>query len=744
MKIHRRTFGKLVGSIPAFGLWEGVPAQADSSFAEGTPAATAPLTQTSAPWYVTNRRWTTFNLHIQDWDPALASRLSAAEVIREVLESNANVFMMFALDCLGNAYYPSRVARKHPNLRDDHLLPEIVAACKQHGIAVVLYCCVNWNRYVAQHHPEWTMKDNQNKTPGYDGILGPYLCYNSGYLDFLKSASSEMLDYNPEGMFYDMLWYGEGTVCYCQENCQPLFREKYGIDMPLQPTWDEAWRKFLEFRYDSNIRFAQELTTHATKQRAGVSVGFNYHGQPRFSWQNAMQPVRHRQISDYGTGETATFVGGAWFPSMLTTYAKGLKPGSPVMMATNRCLGGGYSDFTMRPEADLKWEVFTFLSHGAHAFVIDDATHDGSLQPEFYILLGRVFAEVKQKEPYFGHMPVREVGLYYSLKSRDWYGRDKPERYQDAFIGAFRALKELHIPVDILFDESISLDQLRTYPVVFLPNTAILDVHETALFKEYVKKGGQLLSTLDTSLFDGDGKMLKDFTLADLFGVRYKGKVDYATHYYRLPKPWLGTDASPTWDVLSPGEANLAESQGAETYGELKLAFYDGPPFHPLDIGPHNSAGKTISTALYVNRYGEGQSCYIPFAPDAAYVGKYPLPEHRKLLGNVIRSLWPKPELEMEAPLTVEVVPTEDRATGRHIIHFIGYQAGRVVDAVGSPRIPNVMEEPLLYRAKVRLARTPREVTALGEKTRISQEGNRIDLQIEDIHEAIIISYGSM
>ena len=87
----------------------------------------------------------------------------------------------------------------------------------------------------------------------------------------------------------------------------------------------------------------------------------------------------------------------------------------------------------------------------------------------------------------------------------------------------------------------------------------------------------------------------------------------------------------------------------------------------------------------------------------------------------------------------MEVVITNDPVGHRHILHFIGYQAGRGVDAVGSPRIPNVMEEPLLYRATMEVREIPRQVTSLSHKTQIRREGNKIHLQIEGVHETVII-----
>jgi hypothetical protein len=726
MKIDRRAFGKLLAGVPALSALER------SVFEKSAFPVSSAGESESRPWYETNSRWTGFNLHMPDWDPAIASRLNAKEIIRNVLKSNSNFFWLYAVDGAGNAYYPTKVGRMHLNLAGRDIVREVVDECKRNQIPFLLNYCLGWNRYAALSHAEWTMKDNHNETVTgeYGPVLGPYLCWNSGYLDYVKAMTTEMLDYDPDGLYFDMLFYGSRTVCYCQEHCQPLFRKKYGIEMPLTPTWDDAWRKFLEFRYDSLSHFAQEVTEHARKLRPRVSVAYNCR----------QKPVQHSQLSDYVTAEPLPALRGAWDPSRLTTFLRGLKPASRVLMSTSRG-AHGYSDYTLRPEADLKWEVFTYLAHGARAFPADDALYDGSLQPQFYELMGRIFGEAKRKEPYFGQEHVREVGLYYSVKSRDWYGRGQGERYDNAFAGAHRALAELHIPVDALFDESVTLKQLQAYPIVYLPNVAILDKEEAQFLREYVKNGGQLLATHDTGLCDLDGKRREDFVLADVLGVRYKGQAEYTGHYYRLPEGFLSAGMWRDWDVFVSGTANLVESSGAEAVGELKIPFYDGPPFHRVNIGQHNSAWKTVAPAVFLNRYGQGQTAYVPFGPDTAYVGEYPLPEHRILLRNILRHLYPNPEVSVEAPLVVEAVITQDTEQSRYIVHLVSCQGGREMNGVTVPVRPNVMEEPLIYRARIQLQRTARQVTSLSDKTKITQHEKSIALQIEDIHEAVIISY---
>ena len=56
-----------------------------------------------------------------------------------------------------------------------------------------------------------------------------------------------------------------------------------------------------------------------------------------------------------------------------------------------------------------------------------------------------------------------------------------------------------------------------------LPNTACLDDAQVAAIERFVRSGGGLVASLDTSLFDEFGDPRPNFALADVLGVDYAG-----------------------------------------------------------------------------------------------------------------------------------------------------------------------------------------------------------------------------
>ncbi len=88
---------------------------------------------------------------------------------------------------------------------------------------------------------------------------------------------------------------------------------------------------------------------------------------------------------------------------------------------------------------------------------------DGWLDPMAYDRVGMAFAEAR-KARHFGQKPVYDVGIYFSSRTRDWIGREKPARYFQGFQGAAQGVRLRASGFGVLLDENLSLDALRRFP----------------------------------------------------------------------------------------------------------------------------------------------------------------------------------------------------------------------------------------------------------------------------------------
>lgn len=675
-----------------------------------------------------------------DKDDIYMSRANGKDIVQNALKANAQYLVIFMKD-QNFAYYNSHVARKCPQLKERDLLKEVIDEAKKYGLPVLAYVQVQYDTSSWLAHPEWRMKDWDGKD------LPGRLCYNSGYIEFIKSILEELMQYDIAGFHIDMLDWGffPPYGCWC-EKCREKFKKEYGKDMPRRINWDEDWEKVLEFRYNSDQRFCQELQNFVKSKRPELSVDFNYHGYPPFSWWEGQRPVGKAKDGDFVTAEGLPFTFGQTNPSFLSLFMKGARPDGRTQGVTSVGVYD-YHDFTVRPTAELKWEVFTYLAHGALCTIVDKAYYDGSLNPLTYARLGEVFGEAIAKKEYFGHKPIPEVAIYFSLRTRDWFGRENPLPYFSAVWGAHKALKEAHIPMSIIMDEDISLEKLSQFPIVYLPNTAILTDKEIDIFKEYVKNGGNLIATGFTACYDEYGNPLDKCRLEEILGAKLVSFfTSHNDNYLRLPNALENTEGKfllqnvgADWFILTYGPVAIFQPKEARAYGELLTAYrsQDNPWMN------HMSAEKVVGPAVLVRDFGQGKIVYLPFSPDSAFVGNYRMPEHRNLLINIIRYLNPHPPIIIDAPPNIESVVTKDEKNNRLIVHFICFCGAPTVAAVpfveGKRTLPSLMETCNPYKAEITINLPFSSTFALSPSTILEKEGNKIKAQINDVHEVVVI-----
>ncbi len=296
---------------------------------------------------------------------------------------------------------------------------------------VIAYCVVQAGGFAYQQHPEFRMRDAGGNDMGR-------MCFNTGYRDFMKQLLAEMLAYGIDGFHIDMLDQGFGPPygCWC-DACRTGFQAEYGRPMPKGVTWDEDWDRMLEFRYETSAKFAKELYAHVKSMKPSASVDFNYHGNPPFSWEVGQRPVQHAGNSDFVTGETGVWGFSALGVGLNAEFYRSATPGLPFQVAMQRGVRM-YHDQTTRPLNDLRWELFTLLAHGALVTMVDKTAYDGWLDPVAYERIGAAFREVQAKRAHFGQRPVRDVGLYYSCRTRDWVGRQQPVAWMQSFLALTR------------------------------------------------------------------------------------------------------------------------------------------------------------------------------------------------------------------------------------------------------------------------------------------------------------------
>ncbi len=705
-------------------------------------------TRAEAPWYdrvltgiETGPTGAQFG-HSDPGDARYAAKFDGREIVRRAVAARSEYLVMWVRD--GDyAYYDSKLLPKPPGLGARDPLREAVEEAAKHGIPVIAYCVVQQGGHFLKAHPEWEMR-------GPDGTPIGRFCYNSGYLEGMKAMLAEQLEYGIAGFHIDMLDQGFGPPygCWC-ETCREQFQKEYGHAMPAGPAWDEAWDRMLEFRYRTSEKFEKALAAHIRSLNPKATVDFNYHGNPPFSFEVGQRPVQHAGNGDFITGET-----GVWGFSALTVglnaafYRAAASP-QRVQVAMQRGVRM-YHDQTTRPLNDIRWELLTLLSHGAFVTMVDKTGFDGALDPVAYERTGAAFAEAQAKRPHFGHTPVAEVGLYFSSRTRDWVGREKPAEWFLSFLGAHKALVYEHIPWGVVLDENATVESLRRYPVILVPNAGIVSEREAGLFRQYVEGGGKLILTGLPGCHDDLGRPAAANRLEPLIGGSFVRKLDSLDNWMRLDAvsdgtgPRFAPDLRRDWAFLVKGPGAVWKAETATALGTL--------------LKPHRttrqregkegtdwpaSADTPVGPAMLRHRLGEGEVLTFTGSPDYAAASEHHIVEARRLLASAVHWLHPSPRVRITAPATVEAIVTDDPASRTLRVHLLGYNAPpQTLPTRERPYVlPALMEDAPIFRTTLEFRDPPAHVATHNPATVLKQEGRRIDVTVSDVHEVVVVRY---
>jgi len=122
---------------------------------------------------------------------------------------------------------------------------------------------------------------------------------------------------------------------------------------------------------------------------------------------------------------------------------------------------------------------------------------------------------------------MARVALVFSQQTATFYGGERAAaRVEDHTLGYYHALVEARIPFEMAHDRCLEPERIDGFKVLVLPNIAALSERQCAALRDYVRRGGSLVATHETSLYDEWGVRRADFGLGDLFGAHFGGRVE--------------------------------------------------------------------------------------------------------------------------------------------------------------------------------------------------------------------------
>jgi FAD/FMN-containing dehydrogenase len=423
------------------------------------------------------------------------------------------------------AYYPSKYPLHYrpKSLGDRDLFGELAAAA--HADGLVVFARMDSNRAheeAFRAHPEWFARQNNGEP--YRAADRFITCINSAYYDdYLPQILREIIERSrPEGIT-DNSWAGLGraSICYC-ESCHRSFRDKTGQQIPDTKNWDDpTYRKWIEWNYARRIEI-WELNNRVTKAAGGPRCIWSGMNSGSVSGQSASfrdyRAICRRaeiiMLDHQSRSESAGFHENAQIGQLihgLLGWDK-LIPESMAMYQAGRP--------TFRVAAKPPLEAHLWMLEGIAGGIQPWWHHVGAYHEDrrAYETAAPIMQWHEEHEQFLvNRTPVANVGLVWSQRNTDFYGRDNADELVEApWRGWSNALLKARIPYVPVHIDDIENDGLKT---LILANLAALSDEQLQKIQAFVNSGGNLVVTGETSLCDEYGDARPDFGIADVFGV---------------------------------------------------------------------------------------------------------------------------------------------------------------------------------------------------------------------------------
>ena len=431
----------------------------------------------------------------------------------------------------------------------------------------------------------------------------------------------------------------------------------------------------------------------------------------------------------------------------------------------------------------------SFPAHEVLRRVLLAATHGASpslavIQPE-HMQKGAydALAEVQRRKPWLTHKRPEPWGaMLLSDNTRTFYGRSSgqvEDRYLAHVFGTYRAILEEHLPVTVTCDWNLNADDLASQKVLILPNAASLSDAQAAAIREFVRNGGGLVASLDTSLCNEFGDPRPDFALADVLGVHHGGptkplakpatkdgaaqpdaatRSDLDINFARNLDDDYWLKRKNVFALRVPSDSVLASDKLRELIGREPVTF-KGPLLSTrvskgisiaAQATPHTTPDAAPTPAIVTRQFGKGRVVYFAAGLDHAYYS-YAYPYQRVLLANAIR--WAAngtPPVEVEAPRCVHSTVFRQAKDGRErlLVHLYNDVNTTAFHGLPNDDVPLREETLPIHDIRVnlhgyRIQRATQQPEARPLPLAIKGESTVITVPRLDVHSVIVLDLAS-
>ncbi|MDD5676609.1 MAG: beta-galactosidase trimerization domain-containing protein [Kiritimatiellae bacterium] len=540
------------------------------------------------------------------------------------------------LDETGFCFKTSLSRKENPDL-----LGEYLPMAHKNGIKVIVYFNVHWyTMEFGKEHPDWQQIKENGKAIDNIYTTGTSFCINGPYRNWVFQIVADLCKYEIDGIFYDGPIFFDSS-CYC-DTCRRLFRERTGKDMPLKSDRkNPLWKELVEFQADSIARFLSDTNDIVKTANPEIMLCMNCNSNAPY-WPTGRDNHRIIKHSDL-LGAEGGFLHGDLNASpvykagmaarILSRQAQG-KPG--IVFSCGMLKPWTYY---LLPKEEISILLAETLAGGANYWTA--VMPENLNQPEMDVITDYNRFVKDNPDPFFQTKSLARIALLWpsataevysgsSIPLSDFTREIKAEGIGDIvqeFRGLYESLAKAQLPLDVIDNENIN--DLKNYDLLVLPNAACLAAGAIAEISDFVKGGGNLIATFETSLYNGTGQKQNHFQLQELFGVEFTGEI-----FGKME-----------WDFVSPVKGidpaflkNITNSYiPAPAYG-IKVKPTTGTPliyYRERLKGRYDGNPKLSSEPFLVeNRFGKGKVFYLA-GTFGQGISCFHFPEYLNLIKNI-------------------------------------------------------------------------------------------------------------
>jgi hypothetical protein len=693
-------------------------------------------------WYDRPMRWA--QLAFVEDDPGNYDPAFWLDYFRRV---HADAACLSAGGCV--AFYPTQIPLHYRSkwLGNTDPFGDMVKGCRDLGMNVIGRTDPHAaHQDVYDAHPDWIMVDAEGRKQRHRSdpdfwitcALGPY------NFEFMTTVTKEIMKlYHVDGIFSNR-WAGSG-MCYCL-HCQQNFRAYSGMDLPrTDHPQNPARRQYILWRQKRLFELWRLWDSVIKDINPGASFIANAGG-------GALSGLDMKTIGEIAPTLFADRQGRS---GLMPPWANG-KNGKEYRATLGRKAIAGI--FSVGNTDKYRWKDSVQNGDEIRIWVADGMAH--GLRPWFTKFnakpIDRRWLPVVEElynwhyrnERYLRNQAsLARVAMVYSQQTATFYGGEQAQaKVEDPALGFYQALVEARIPFEMVHDELLDSEHVGPFRTLILPNIAALSTKQCDQIQEYVNKGGSVIATYETSLYDEWGVRREDFGLTSLFGASFAGRVEgpMLNSYLTLEKdpatgrfhPLLSGMEDAT-RVINGVNRVIVNPAAPGAYSPLRVVpSYPDLPMEEVFPRP----ATTNEAGIFLRQIGRGRVVYFPWDVDRTFWEVLDV-DHGKLLRNAV--LWatnePAPVSVRGAGVVDLSIWTQKNSMTVHLVNLTNpmMMKGPLREIIPVPRQQVRIHIPNGNRiAKVHLLVRMQEIA-------FRQDGDFIDLEIPaiNLHEVIAIDF---